>query len=319
MSAYSYWEKDSKELFNELFRDFSVGNVRSFLESIWLGEGLSVFYEGGLSKVVYMHGDQDEVYTARERVFIGKNSNVIVFSGFTKQLRNREVICRIVAVNMNRSFNPIYDGINFMKIFHKAMHKFNIYVLAANENVYLGCDLLGNGGDDCYISFPLKDTMDWDAFSESMMYITQDGFYSFYQELISAIKSIKRFYTEEESESLHEYYEFDHVRPQSRRILYGERDYAVEEYEAEISDCKQLLSYIRANAMNSLELLYEAETAEKHAIDEENSMVAQDKRFVDKQPESSQNDSVVALLDNPEALIHALKKRRKCDEDYSLA
>ena len=81
MSAYSYWESNSKDLFDDLQINFSVETMRSFLQSIWLGDSLSVFYAGGLPKAIYMHGNPDEVYTRKEREFIEKVSDVIIFSG----------------------------------------------------------------------------------------------------------------------------------------------------------------------------------------------------------------------------------------------
>lgn len=318
MSAYSCCENNPKELFEELCNNFSAENVRSFLKSIWLGQSLSISYEGALSKEIYLYGDQDEVYTAKERVFIETAQNIIVFSSFIKRFHDRDVKCRIVAANMNWSSDPVWDSINFMKIFHKAMHDFNIFVFTAIDSVYLGCDLLGNGEDDCYISLPLNDAMDWDSFSESMMYASEDSFYSFYHNLIGTVTSIKHYYTRIESVTQREHYELDFDCLQGQSILRG-RDYAVEEYEAEVSYCKRALSYIRANVVNSLELLYEAESAEKHATNEDETLITQGELYIDDQQASDkQNERMMELLDDPEALIYALKKKRERDGDGSL-
>lgn len=309
MSVYSYWESDSKDLFDDLQTNFSVESMRSFLQSIWLGESLSVFYSGGLPKAVYMHGNADEVYTSKEREFIERVSDIIIFSGFTKKLRENNVICRIVAVDMRWSSNPLYDGIQFMKIFYKAFRNFNIFIFVVDEKTYLGCNLLGKQQDDCFISFPLKDAMDWEAFSENMMYIDDEAFVPFYRELISAIRMIKRFYIKEDITLDSEDYIY-RGKINYRRLMQMNGDLDVVEFENEVEYCKKSLSYIQSNTVNPLEMLYEAEILEREAEKVEDRIKPVDAESISLQePESSTDSKMLELLDDPEALIKALKNR----------
>ena len=117
MKDFSFWEDDPKDLFDNLLMDFSIDNMSLFLQSIWLGESLSVYYAGELPKAIYLHGETNEVYTGKERDFIEKVNDVIIFTGFTKYLQRKPITCRIVAVDMRWSNDPLYDGIQFMKIF----------------------------------------------------------------------------------------------------------------------------------------------------------------------------------------------------------
>lgn len=309
MSAYSYWESSSKGLFDDLQTNFSIETMRSFLQSIWLGESLSVFYFGGLPKAVYMYGNPDEVYTQKERDFIERVADIIIFSGFTKKLRDNSVTCRIVAVDMRWSLNPLYDGILFMKIFYKAFRNFNIFAFVVDEKTYLGCNLLGKQQDDCFISFPLRDAMDWEAFSDSMMYIDDDAFVPFYHDLIDAIKSIKRFYTVEEDPPWETEECMYSEKINYKRIMQIERDLDVIEFESEVDGCKESLSYIRSNTVNPLELLYEAEMAEKTAEGAEEKLQAGRVDNTPIQINAADDSDMLDLLDDPEALIKVLKNR----------
>lgn len=309
MSAYSYWESNSKDLFDDLQVNFSVESMRSFLQSIWLGESLSVFYSGGLPKAVYIHGNPDEVYTQKERNFIEKVSDVIIFSGFTKKLRDNSVTCRIVAVDMRWSLNPLYDGIQYMKIFYKAFRNFNIFVFVVDEKTYLGCNLLGKQQDDCFISFPLRDAMDWEAFSDSMMYIDDDAFVPFYHDLIDAIKAIKRFYTDEDNSPWESEESMYSEKINYKRLTQIERDIDVIEFESEVDSCKESLAYIQSNTVNPLEMLYEAEMAEKNAESAEERLHKGRMGNTPDQVDAADNSDMLVLLDDPEALIKALKNR----------
>ena len=309
MSAYSYWESNSKDLFDDLQVNFSVESMRSFLQSIWLGESLSVFYAGGLPKAIYMYGNPEEVYTRKERDFIEKVSDVIIFSGFTKKLRDNSVTFRIVAVDMRWSLNPLYDSIKFMKIFYKAFRNFNIFVFVVDEKTYLGCNLLGKQQDDCFISFPLRDAMDWEAFSDSMMYIDNDAFVPFYHDLIDAIKAIKRFYTEEDGFPWETEESVYSEKINYKRLMQIERDIDVIEFESEVDSCKESLAYIQSNTVNPLEMLYEAEMAEKKAESAEEKLQEGRMGNTPDQVSAVDNIDMMDLLDDPEALIKALKNR----------
>ena len=309
MSAYSYLESNSKDLFDDLQVDFSVGGMRSFLESIWLGDGLSVFYEGGLPKAVYMHGNPDEVYTREERDFIEAVEDVIIFSGFTKTLRDSSVTCRIIAVDMRWSLNPLHDGIMFMKIFYKAFRNFNIFTFVADEKIYIGCNLLGKQQDDCFISFPLRDAMDWEAFSDNMMYIDDDAFVPFYCNLIDEIRSIKRLYIEEDDSPWESEESVYSERINYKRLIRGDRDIDTLDFESEVDSYKEDLAYIHSNTVNPLEILYEAEVAEKAAANTEENLQMDRADDTTSQDRSSDDSDMIGLLDDPEALIKALKNR----------
>lgn len=309
MSAYSYWESNSKDLFGDLQINFTVNTMCSFLQSIWLGESLSVFYAGGMPKAVYMHGNPDEVYTQKERVFIERISDVIIFSGFTKKLRDNAITCRIVAADMRWSSNPLYDGIQFMKIFYKAFRNFNIFVFVVNEMIYLGCNLLGEQQDDCFISFPLQDAMDWEAFSDNMMYINDDAFIPFYHDLIDSIKSIKQFYTRENDASWEDEESVYSEKINYKRLMHSRRDLDVIEFECEVDSCKEKLSYIRSSTVNPLEILYEAEMAEKAAESVEEKIQTAGVDDISSRMSAAGDPDMIDLLYDPEALIKALKNR----------
>ena len=210
---------------------------------------------------------------------------------------------------MRWSLNPLYDGIQFMKIFYKAFRNFNIFVFVVDERTYLGCNLLGKQQDDCFISFPLRDAMDWEAFSDSMMYIDGDAFVPFYHDLIDAIKSIKRFYTGEDDSPWEAEESVCSERINYKRLMQIARDVDVIEFESEVDSCKKSLAYIQSNTVNPLEMLYESEIAEKTAESTEENLQAGRLGNTSRQISAADDSDMLDLLDDPEALIKALKNR----------
>jgi len=151
--------------------------------------------------------------------------------------------------------------------------------------------------------------MDWEAFSDSMMYIDGDAFVPFYHDLIDAIKSIKRFYTGEDDSPWEAEESVCSERINYKRLMQIARDVDAIEFESEVDSCKKSLAYIQSNTVNPLEMLYEAEIAEKTAESTEENLQAGRLGNTSRQISAADDSDMLDLLDDPEALIKALKNR----------
>ena len=141
------------------------------------------------------------------------------------------------------------------------------------------------------------------------MYVDDGAFVPFYHGLIEAIKSIKQFYIEDDNYPWVEEESIYSERVNYKRFMQIEKDVDVIEFESEVDSCKESLSYIMSNTVNPLEMLYEAEMAEKTAESAEEKLQTGSIGYVSPIESSSDDNDMLDLLDDPETLIKVLKNR----------
>ena len=307
-----------EEILNSLIECFNAKNARTFLRCFWLEYSEVITFSGTMRHMVYLEGNKNQVYTKAEREFISSVENVIVFEDFSKILSQKQVVGRVVITKLPSKEDSITEALKFMKIFDKAKGDFNIYVLVSDSFVYLGCTKLGSEISDCYLSYPITSEINWEEFENSMMYVDDDSFYSFYNNFMDVLESINDMYRHEidfDDELEDEYEEDDgeisylNHRLNYKRILeddFGDRD----DFSREVGYIKQDLSFITSNIINPLELLFEAEKAaieaESDTYDDENSSINGAQTTL-----NDDYDSYRELLDDPEALIKAMQMKNK--------
>lgn len=298
------------EKFNNLLDCFSVDTSFAFLEELYLTNSKNTLYAGPFERFVYSFGSNTEVYTKRERDFIERISQIVVFSQFVLTGKKSSVPCHIIAVDLSSSSNLIYDAIAFMKICNKALASFNSYLIVSDNSVLIGCDDLSHGENmGCNLSFPINTAIDWEALQEIFLYIDDKSFVKYYYSLEDAISTIGDCYPDKEIELPYiccfdeENNEYITIRDlQFAQVDEYNDKYIKDDFAEEVLSSKRDLSFIQSNKVNSFELLIEAESAKETESIPVLEQVSDD----DKNTEMSEYQS---MLDDPEALIRILKKR----------
>ena len=306
MDVYSECLDMGGDFVRTLLDDFCVENVHVFLQNLWLNFNEEISYSGPLSYMVYVNGKNDEVYTKEERIFIDAIEKIIVFGDFYRRIRTKSITCRVVAVDLIASGEPIYDSLKFMKIFNKAQGDFNVYVFVSQSAIYLGCNKLGNSDDNCFLSYPLTESLDWGSFQDMMMYIDHDSFIDMYYDMLSAFGMTGQFSIQNDDNDDNEYLTGRINYNKISQKYYDEDD----RFQDDLKGVKERLAFIHSNVVNPVELLFQAEEAETKA--ETNGAV----EGVERDPENTLTDeerekleSLKKLLGNPDALLKAMKAR----------
>ncbi len=305
---YDEWMLE--ESFDQLINSFDINNVYDFASKLYLVESKDTSYIGPLEKLVYTIGDSTEVYTKKERDFISKVSETIMFAPFDLNGKKSKVQCSLIAVDLSEFIDPIYNSIAFMKICNKALTGFNIYLITTKESVFIGHDYLTNNYSvGCNISYPVAKKVDWVSLQNNFLYINSQDFKTFYCSLCDAVALVYECY-ENNIEINDSIYYFDEEN--SEYIIYRNSDEfdeqrylqnSNESFLREVDDSQRDLKFIRTNKVNTMELLIDAERAEEHFDSTES--------LPDSSEKSSSLDLLAysELLDDPEMLIKIFKKR----------
>ena len=298
--------------FDNLVNSFNTHNLYDFLSSIYLANTEDVSYIGSLEKLIYTIGDTDEIYTQNERKYIETIKNVIMFSPFYLEGKKSKVLCNIISVKMPESSDSIYSNIAFMKICNKALKSFNVYLIVSNEAIYIGQDSLENINIlDCKLSYPIMSNIDWDKLEDIFLYIDTKNFQIYYNSLLDAITSVCDCY-EDSSLFIDEPYYFDEKNDNYVLFSYNYLNNQIysntcsklkSDFESDVQNSKNSLSYIKTNKVNSLELLMDAENVEQKSNEKE---ITIQQEATKNKVDTSINES---MLDDPEALIKLLKNK----------
>lgn len=132
-------------------------------------------YAGNMEKLVFMYGEDSEVYSPAEIRFIEKIENVLVYQEFTKTINGGDMICRAIVTRFNMTgHNALRACVSFEKIIDKALDGFNIFFFVTEDNVYLGCRIFDKTGKrDCVLSNPIKDEYELEQLIDELAYLTK--------------------------------------------------------------------------------------------------------------------------------------------------
>ncbi len=309
-----YGEAVLEECYDRVIHYFDSNSVFDFASNIYILENNETSYIGSLEKLVYTLGDMSEIYTRRERDFISKVSNVIMYSPFVLQGRKSSISCSLIAVDLSNLSDPIYNSIAFMKICNKALSGFNLYFIVSDDAIYIGHDDLTSGSSiGCSISYPITSKIDWEQLQDNFLYVDNQSFYAFYSSFSDSISTVYECY--ESSVQINDsIYYFDEENSEyiclSNRFYNSNDDTQNEKnskecFENEVADSQVCLSYITTNKVNTFELLIDAEEAESQ-LSKQDLATNNDALNDDENKLSKYKD----MLDDPEALIKMLKKQR---------
>lgn len=311
------------ELIDELNNDFSVRHISAFLEETGLMAGNKGCTVESCEKFIFLHGNSDEVYSAKERKFIEDTGNVFVYSDFYKKTKRGNMPCRFVAADLSQNPDGIYAAVFFMKIVIKAIGGFTAFVIKLIDGVHFGIRLFDNKEEwkNCALSEPdkLPDILDeiiWESESEGFlkyyntfaetlrpmarcmdydeMILRKRGIQFSY---IDSLCEIERRYGESVQAELQRYMNFFQDKP--------EKDFAeiLEETIDELRD-------IQSAKVNTIEMLFEADELERATTEaEENRNKGLENLYESSKPVDN-SDLIEEMKNNPEALIKKLKSIR---------
>lgn len=330
MRAQAYNSGELNDIFQDLINGYSLDCACAFLQSCWFWPEKAVREEHSLERMIYTQGNLNEVYTAYERRVIGKFDQQVVFCSYRLSSINKMVKCKTLALSIQGSAEPLKDAIALMKIFNKAFAGFNVFLFVCEKGLFLGCSCIKSSsiGMDCVISPIISHEINWDALYDTFLFRNDSSnFYDYYSGVVGSILSILDCYSlsEKEDKDIYKYrctydYDSDALEDYRHFGFSGMIDYHQdtseklklrfdkEEFWGDVQDCMEELSFIVANRINPLELLFEAQKVyeENRFADFENTHSA------NPHPAAVSEDDMHAfnMLDDPIALMQMLKRQR---------
>lgn len=327
MGAQVYNSGELIDKFQDLVNGYSLDCACAFLQSCWFWPEKAVREECSLERMIYTQGNLNEVYTAYERGVISKFDQQVVFCSYCLSSINKAVKCKTLALSIQDSAESLKDAIALMKIFNKAFAGFNVFLFVCEKEVFLGCSCIKSSavGMDCVISPIISCEINWDALYDTFLFRNDSSdFYDYYSGVVGSILSIPDCYSlsEKEDEDIYKYgstcdYGSD-VLEDYRTFYFSDIDiidyhqdtfkktklrFDKEEFLGDVQDCMEELSFIVANRINPLELLFEAQKSyEKNRSAD----------FENMHPADVSEDDTKAfnMLDDPIALMQMLKRQR---------
>lgn len=276
----SYNEEIGEYLTDIIERGFNIKDVTELLISLGIITDETIEYHGTMEKLIFLEGNEKEVYSSEEINFIECVDEVIVFQSFKKTINSSEsMICRPIAVKCN-AIGPetIFECVYFQRVFNKAFDGFNMFFFFTGESLLFGCKILTRGYKyDCILSEPIKTEEHFGEIQEALITCTDnDSFIRYYSEFISAVfliqsephdyeRSKQRFYREK-TNYINSLFEIGRqlqidVSEEVNRYnssLDTEEEKTFDELFMEAIDSS---SFIKSNRVNTLELLFDAEDA----------------------------------------------------------
>ncbi len=322
---------DSVEPVSITAEDFSETILIDILSSAGLISGQRPKFKGTMEKLVFIYGEDSEVYSSAEIRFIENIEEVWVYPDFVKILNQGNMICRTIVTKFNCSgYDALKACVSFEKIIDKALDGFNIFFFVTEDSVFFGCRIFDKSGKrNCALSKPISDENILEQMVDELSFLT--GIESFmdyyghyrhvitdnqienedYEYMIMRRRGMQLSYLEDINE-LEEDMGVDMSREKERywRMFYDDPE---ETFASLLDEVEESLSFIRSNRVNSYEMLFDADEMMRQAERAE----AENEKFTQtvvtepyKQNDIEADKEAQALLDDPEEMIKLLKKRR---------
>lgn len=310
------------EVIENLNNDFCAFQVAEFLEKSGFLQDKQPCMTEDLQRLIFLQGNQEEVYTVKERKYIEQVGMVYIFSEFYKKTKHGNMPCRFIAVDLSKWQDDIYHAVFFMKIIIKAFSGFSIFVIKSNDGIHLGARLFDKTEwRNCTLSKSddLSDILD-----EAVWENDTDNLFDYYNSVIEAIVPMADDHIGYDEKILrsrgvqHGYIDMLH----EVESIYGEsildeleryRD-TFEKVEEQgfteiLEECMEDLKDVCSIKVNTIEMLFEAEELEKMAEKTEAQRNADLESFINSNSESNYTE-LEGLDDDPEAIIKKLKSLR---------
>lgn len=283
-----------------------------------------------MEKLVFVHGDPNEVYSPAEIRFTERIEKVLVYPDFFKSMNRGSMACRVIAAKLSCSGNDaIKTCVSFEKITDKALDGFNIYFFVTEDSVFYGCRIFDKTGkSDCTVSVPIKTEAVFNQMQEELaVYVDAEGFLDFYNQFVQTLTSdnwsdddYERMIIKRRGIQMSYLEEIDKIGREIGVDLSREKERYWQQFEdvrelsfADIlADVEENLSFIKSNRVNTYEMLFEADEMMRQAdeAEAENERLAMQVATENPMNENVQDTEAEALLDDPEEMIKLLKKRR---------
>lgn len=283
-----------------------------------------------MEKLVYVHGDPNEVYSPAEIRFTESIDKVYVYSDFFINLNKGSMACRVIAARICcDGHNALKACVSFEKIIDKALDGFNIFFFMTDESVLFGCRIFDKTGkSDCTLSRPIMTQMEFEQIQDELSFVGSSDdfmdFYNYYRRVITCGNSqdddyemliIKRrgmqFAYLDDIDDLGRELGIDMAREKERyRQMFEENEEV--SFAALLEEVEESLSFIRSNRVNTYEILFEADEMMHQAeeTEAENERLAVQAALDNPISDEVHDTEAEALLDDPEEMIKLLKKRR---------
>lgn len=283
-----------------------------------------------MEKLVFVHGNPNEVYSPAEIRFTERIEKVLVYPDFFKSMNRGSMACRVIAAKLSCSGNDaIKTCVSFEKITDKALDGFNIYFFVTEDSVFYGCRIFDKTGkSDCAISMPIRTEAVFNQIQEELaFYVDTEEFLDFYNQFVQTLTGdswsdddYERMIMKRRGIQMSYLEEIDKISREIGIDLSREKERYWQQFEdvrelsfADIlADVEESLSFIKSNRVNTYEMLFEADEMMRQAdkAEAENEILAMQAATENPMNETVQDTEVEALLDDPEEMIKLLKKRR---------
>jgi len=319
-----------KTAYDDLIESYTTQHSRVFLQAAWLLDENASFLTKSFSRMIFSEGNSYEIYTQRERDFITSIKSEVDYFCYQKHAKRTAIDCRMVSIDFSYSSDPLYDGIEFMKIFNKAFDGFNTFLFVCDNGILIGCSCIKGSGfnHDCMISPLITPIINWELLeSELLCRNDSSDFYEYYLGMINMIYGIRNCFDFECNEEYQTFYLNNDIDddPANRRYripieeclsfkyiespLKSCNRFDEAYFEAELDWCFDNLDFIKTSRVNSLELLFEAEKALKESNDAEQQYTNNTNAVLTALKQFGTNEDF-KLLDDPIALMKKLKQER---------
>lgn len=315
-------EPSADEMIEKLNNNFGALQVSDFLEKSGLLQDKQLCMTEELQRLIFLHGNQEEVYTVIERKFIEQVGDVYIFPEFNKKTKRGNMPCRFIAVDLSKWQDDIYNAVFFMKIIIKAFSGFSLFVIKSNDGIHLGARLFDKTE---WKNCTLSKVDDLYGILAGLVWENDTGdFFDFYNSVIEAIAPVVDNHIGYEEKILKSrgvqagyidmLNEIENIYGES--ILHELERYrdTFEEVEEQgfaeiVEECMEDLKIIRSTKVNTIEMLFEAEELEKIAEKTEEQRHIGFESFIDSNGESDYK-VFEELDDDPEMIIKKLKSLR---------
>lgn len=307
------------EVIDELNNDFCAFQVTDFLAKTGLLQDKQPCITEKLQNFIFLHGNQEEVYTARECKFIEQVGDIYVFPEFYKKTKHGNMPCRFIAVDLSKWQDGIYNAVFFMKVIIKAFLGFSLFVIKSNDGIHLGARMFEKTEwKNCTLSktddlLRILDETVWENDTDNFL----DFYYSVieaivpaldnyigYEEKILRIRGAQSSYTDMLYEMEHIYGES--IRSELERYKKSFEETETLEFADILEECVEDLRGIQSTKVNTMEMLFEAEELEKIAKKTEEQRNRDFENSIDGNGESDYT-MFEELKGDPEAIIKKLK------------
>lgn len=248
--------EDFKEPLKLIEEDFCEQNVTEVLASAGFFINENLRYSGRMKKLVFLSGNDKEIYSHEEIRFIEQIKEVFVWSDFTKKMRcGKKMKCRVFAAKISESGDDAVEScVLFERIINKAFDGFNIFLLATDDSIFFGSRFFSESEkNNCVLSHPIQTENQYEQMIDNLMLSTDmDDFAEFYLQIVNWIMADNNFYLRREPFQDRE----------GNKFLYSDDIQEIPKisFKKLLIEIQESLSFVKSNRIDTSELLLEVNT-----------------------------------------------------------